>query len=225
MVNLDEISHNLQSGRARETSALITKAIAENYSIDTIVKQGLLAGIHAAEARYGGNEFLVLEIRMARRAMEWGIRQIKQALTSVKQVTKGTVVIGTVEGDIEDRYKNITIVMMESRGLRVIDLGTSVSPLQFIETAKKEKAHIIVCSASLVTTMAQMKNVVETAVSLNIRNRIKIILTGAPVTERYCRLIGADMYAPDAVIAADLADTYCDITNDTIKKRSMVLMR
>ncbi|MDR0387286.1 MAG: cobalamin-dependent protein [Treponema sp.] len=209
MVNLDDISSNLQSGKARETSALITKAIAENYTIDTIVKQGLLAGIRAAEARYGRNEVLVPEIRMARRAMEWGIRRIKQAIAAAGRTALGTVVIGTVEGDIEDRDKNIIAVMMESRGLRVIDLGTSVSPAEFIETAQTEHATIIACSASLVTTMAQMKIVVQEALAAGIRNKVKIILTGAPVTERYCRLIGADMYAHDAVAAADLAQAYC----------------
>jgi methanogenic corrinoid protein MtbC1 len=209
MVNLEDISSNLQSGKARETSALITKAIAENYTIDTIVKQGLLAGIRAVEARYGRNEVLVPEIRMAQRAMEWGIRQIKRAIAAAGRAALGTVVIGTVEGDIEDRDKNIIAVMMESRGLRVIDLGTSVSPAVFVETAEAERANIIACSASLVTTMAQMKLVVQEALSAGIRGRVKIILTGAPVTERYCRLIGADIYAHDAVIAADLAEAYC----------------
>jgi methanogenic corrinoid protein MtbC1 len=209
MVNLDDISSNLQSGKARETSALITKAIAENYTIDTIVKQGILAGIRAVEARYGRNEVLVPEIRMAQRAMEWGIRQIKQAIAAAGRAALGTVVIGTVEGDIEDRDKNIIAVMMESRGLRVIDLGNSVSPAVFVETAEAERANIIACSASLVTTMAQMKIVVQEALSAGIRDRVKIILTGAPVTERYCRLIGADIYAHDAVIAADLAEAYC----------------
>jgi methanogenic corrinoid protein MtbC1 len=209
MVNLDDISHNLQSGKARETSALITKAIAENYTIDTIVKQGLIAGIQAAEARYGRNEVLAPEIRMARRAMEWGIRQIKQAIVAVKgPAALGTVVMGTVEGDIEDRDKNIAAVMMESRGFMVVDLGTSVSPARFVEAAIENQAHVIVCSASLVTTMAQMKILVQKTVSEGIRKKVKIILTGAPVTERYCRIIGADMYAHDALIAADLAAAY-----------------
>jgi methanogenic corrinoid protein MtbC1 len=209
MVNLDDISHNLQSGKARETSALITKAIAENYTIDTIVKHGLIAGIKAAEARYGRNEVLVPEIRMARRAMERGIRQIKQAIAAAGRTTLGTVVIGTVEGDFEDRDKNIIALMMESRGFKVIDLGTGVSPALFVKTAEEEQARIIVCSASLVTTMAQMKIVVQEALSAGIRSRVKIILTGAPVTERYCRLIGADTYANDALIAAEVAETYC----------------
>ncbi|MDR3131439.1 MAG: cobalamin-dependent protein [Treponema sp.] len=209
MVNLDDISHNLQSGKARETSALITKAIAENYTIDTIVKQGIIAGMKAAEARYGRNEVLVPEIRMARRAMEWGIRQIKQAIAAAERTVLGTAVIGTVEGDIEDRDKNILAVIMESRGLRVIDLGTSISSVRFVETAEKEQAGIIICSASLVTTMAHMKTVVQEALSAGIRGRVKIILTGAPVTERYCRLIGADIYANDTLVAAELAEAYC----------------
>jgi methanogenic corrinoid protein MtbC1 len=219
MVNLDEISYNLQSGKAKETSALITKAIAENYTIDTIVKQGLIAGIRAAEARYGRNEVLVPEIRLARRAMEWGIRQIKQSLVSNRQTIKGTVVTGTVKGDIEDQDKNISVVMMESRGLRVIDLGTSVSPSLFVETAEGEDARTIICSASLVTTMAQMKIIVQKAESMGLRSRVKIILTGAPVTERYCRLIGADRYAHDPVITADLAEACCNTIHKNYEVR------
>jgi methanogenic corrinoid protein MtbC1 len=213
MVNLDEISYNLQSGKARETSALITRAIAENYAIDTIVKQGLIAGIRAAEARYGRNEVLIPDIRMAQRAMDWGLRQIKQALASAERTIRGTVIIGTVEGDIEEQDKNIAVVMMESRGFRVIDLGTSVSPSRFIVSAEKEKAFAIVCSASLVTTMVRMKNIVREAVSMGIRKSVKIILTGAPVTERYCRLIGADIYAHDAVVTADLVEAYSGVMN------------
>jgi methanogenic corrinoid protein MtbC1 len=213
MVNLDDISYNLQSGKAKETSALITKAIAENYTIDTIVKQGLIAGIRAVEARYGRNEVLVPEIRMAQRAMEWGIRRIKQAIAAAGRTALGTVIIGTIEGDIEDRDKNIIAVMLESRGFRVIDLGTSISPAVFVETAEDEHARIIVCSASLVTTMVKMKTLVQEALTAGIRNRVKIILTGAPVTERYCRLIGADMYANDAVIVAELAEAYCGSIN------------
>jgi methanogenic corrinoid protein MtbC1 len=213
MVTLDDISRNLQSGKARETSALITKAIAENYTIDTIVKQGLIAGINAAEARYGRNEVLVPEIRMARRAMEWGIRQLKQAIAAAERTALGTVVLGTVEGDMEDKDKNIIALMIESRGFRVIDLGTSVSPALFVKTAQAEQARVIVCSASLVTTMAQMKIVVQEALSAGIRGKLKILLTGAPVTERYCRLIGADMYAHDAVIAADMAEACCGVMN------------
>jgi methanogenic corrinoid protein MtbC1 len=219
MVNLDEISYNLQSGKARETSALITKAIAENYAIDAIVKQGIIPGMRAAEARYGRNEVLVPGIRMAQWAMDWGLRQIKQALASAERTYRGTVVVGTVEGDIEEQDKNIAAVIMESRGFRVIDLGTSVSPARFITTAEKEKAYAVVCSASLVTTMAQMKIVVREAVSMGIRKSVKIILTGAPVTERYCRLIGADIYAHDAVNIADLAEAYCGITHKNYEVR------
>jgi methanogenic corrinoid protein MtbC1 len=208
MVIIDEIAHQLQSGRARETSALVTQAIAENCTIDTIVRHGFIAGITAVEKRYRRNEILIPEVHMAIRAMNWGMRQIKLSMAAPESESKGTVIIGTVKGDTEDMGKNLIALMMEYRGLRVIDLGTSVTQEQFIETAAAENARIILCSAALVTTMVEMKNLVQYAVSLGMRDKMKILLFGAPVTERYCQLIGADMYAPDAVVAAEMASAY-----------------
>jgi methanogenic corrinoid protein MtbC1 len=209
MVNLEDISLNLQSGRAGETSALVSQAIAENYTIDTIIKQGFIAALVSLEKRRRLNEIQVPEISMALRALDWGIRQIKLALAASAVNPKGTVIIGTVKGDTEDTIKNIIAVLMECRGLRVIDLGTSVNPVQFIKAAKAENAALIVCSAALVTTMVEMKVLVQTAAAAGIREQTKIMITGAPVTERFCQIIGADMYAPDASAAAEMAEGYC----------------
>jgi methanogenic corrinoid protein MtbC1 len=209
-MNLNEISTNLQSGNARETSALVNKAIAEHYDFETIIKDGFIPGIRAVQERYQRNEILVPEIRMATRALDYGLRQIKMAIASSGEGTKGTVVIGTAYTDPEDTETNIIAVTMEGRGLRVIDLGASVAPEQFIEAAIEEDAGLIVCAAALVTTMAQMKTLVQAASAAGIREQVKIMLIGAPVTERYCSLIGADIYAHDAITAAEMASTLYD---------------
>jgi methanogenic corrinoid protein MtbC1 len=209
MVNLNDISQSLQSGKAQETSNLITKAIEEHYSIESILKQGLISGMSAVEIRYKKNEIFIPEVLIAARAMNMGIKTLRPIIASSVGEPKGTVVIGTVKGDIHDIEKNLMAVTMEGIGLRVIDLGVGVAPERFIETAVTEKARIIVCIASMTITMMQFKSVIRAAASAGIRTQIKIMVTGAPVTEQYSRIIGADTYAPDTVSAAEVARAIC----------------
>jgi methanogenic corrinoid protein MtbC1 len=202
---LNEISHSLQSGKAKETSDLIAKAIEENYSVESILKQGLIPGMTAVKTRLKKNEIFIPDLLIAARAMNRGIETLRPTLASSITEPAGTAIIGTVKGDIHDIEKNIMSIMMEGKGLRVIDLGAGVSAQRFIETAILEKAQIIACSAMLPTTMGQLKSIVQAAAAAGIRDQIKIIITGAPVTEKFCHIIGADMYAPDSVIAAEMA--------------------
>jgi methanogenic corrinoid protein MtbC1 len=207
MVNMNDISLHLQHGRARETSALTDQAIAENYPLETIINQGFIPGLKKLEEQRRNNEILFPEISLAVRALNRGIGQIRLALAASPPERLGTVIAGAAEGDTEETAKNIIAVLLESRGFRVVDLGSSVKATEFVRAAKDEKARIILCSAALVTTMAAMKDLVQAAAAAGIRNRTKIMLTGTPVTERYCRLIGADLYAPDALSAAELASS------------------
>lgn len=209
MVNLNDISYCLQNGKALETSALVTRALEEKYPIETVVQQGLIAGIRAAEERYKRNEILIPEVCMAVRAMNWGIKSVKRAIASGEQQTRGTVVLGSVDGDSVNIITNLIAVMMEGMGLRVVNLGRCVPASRFIDTAIAEKAQLIACSAMLVSTMVQMKNLVQAAITAGIRNQVKILIMGKPVTDRYCQIIGADMYAPDAVSAANIAAEHC----------------
>ncbi|MDR2739663.1 MAG: B12-binding domain-containing protein [Treponema sp.] len=209
MVNLSDISKSLQSGKAGETSDLIAKAIQENYSVESILKQGLIPGMCAVTCRYKRKEIFQPELLVAARAMNMGIRTLRPFIASSAGKPKGTVTIGTVKGDIQDIEKNLMAVTMEGIGLRVIDLGTGVSPEKFIEAAIAEKARIVLCIANLPAAMGQLKLVVHAAITSGIRNRIKIIISGAPVTEKYCRTIGADHYAWDTVSAAEMAGSIC----------------
>jgi methanogenic corrinoid protein MtbC1 len=209
MVDLDEISLNLQRGRARETSALVHKAIEEKYNFDLIIQQGIMKGIKAAEEQFRRREIFTPEFGMAARALEWGMRPLKKAIASTGKNPAGTVILGTVEGDAEDIEKNIIAVMLEDRGLRTCDLGSSVSTREFIDAATAEGAQVILCFAALASTMHRMKALVQAAGEAKMRNKIKIVLYGRPVTDQYCQAIEADSYAPDATAAVAIVAAYC----------------
>jgi len=125
-------------------------------------------------------------------------------------VTNGKVCLGTVKGDLHDIGKNLVKMMLESKGLEVVDLGTDVAPESFINTAIDENCQVICCSALLTTTMSVMEDVVKAAETAGIRNKVKIMIGGAPVTEEFCKKIGADAYTPDAASAAEAALLFCN---------------
>ncbi|MDR2630985.1 MAG: cobalamin-dependent protein [Spirochaetaceae bacterium] len=204
MINLSEISCSLQSGKAMETSALVTKALAENYSVESIVKQGLIPGIKTVEERLLRNEILSPEMVIADRAMNMGLKTLRLLIPSPANKPDATVIVGTVKGELRDIEKNLIAVMMEGLGLRVVDLGTGASPEKFIQAAINENAQYITAISTVTTTMPQLKLIVQTAAAANIRDRVKIIVTGKPITEKFCQAIGADLYAPEAIDAAEL---------------------
>ncbi|MHB9293758.1 putative Methionine synthase [Hollandina sp. SP2] len=209
MVDLHNIALSIQAGKAKETQELITQAIKENYPFEDIFKHGLIAGKETVDQRFRRHEICIPEMLVVERALNIGIKTIASYLHARETPGKGTVVIGTVKGDIQDIEKNLISVMMRGLGLRVIDLGAAVASERFIQTAAREKAHIIACTAARTTTMPQMKTLVQAAHTAGIRNRVKIMVSGDPVTERYCEVIGADLYAPDVVSAAEIAEAHC----------------
>ena len=209
MVDFNLISENLQKGKAKDVEALVAQAIADNVNAKDILEQGLMAGMAVIGERFKKNEIFVPEVLIAARAMNAGMKLLKPLLVSSGVKARGTVVIGTVKGDLHDIGKNLVAMMMEGAGLKVVDLGTDVSPERFIEAAKTENANIIACSALLTTTMTQMKNVVQAAEAAGIRDKVKIMVGGAPVTDSFCQSIGADKYSPDAATAAEVAAALC----------------
>jgi methanogenic corrinoid protein MtbC1 len=208
MINLSDISQSLQAGRAGETADLVAKALEENYTVETILRQALIPGIRAVANRYRRREIFQPEMLVAERAMNWGIEILRSALAGKAEKPRGSVVIGLMKGDIRDFEKNLTAIALESKSLRVIDLGTGVEPERFIEAAIAEKAQLILCAANLPSVLGQLKLVVHAAASAGIRGMVSIIVTGAPVTEKYCRAIGADYYARDAIEAAEIAESH-----------------
>ncbi|AUS97901.1 5-methyltetrahydrofolate--homocysteine methyltransferase [Clostridium thermosuccinogenes] len=206
---LEEISQFLQQGRAKNVKELVQKAIDEGMDAKTILEEGLLAGMSVIGEKFKNNEVYVPDVLIAARAMNAGTEILKPLLAASGVKAVGKVVIGTVKGDLHDIGKNLVRMMMEGKGLEVIDLGVDVPPEKFINAAKEHNAQIIACSALLTTTMGEMKNVVEAAKVAGIRDKVTIMVGGAPVTDSFCKNIGADIYTPDAASAADEAARVC----------------
>ncbi|MEG1427010.1 MAG: corrinoid protein [Oscillospiraceae bacterium] len=206
---LNEISENLQKGKAKVVKELVQQAIDEQIPVKDILEQGLLSGMSIIGEKFKNNEVYVPEVLVAARAMNMGAALLKPLLAEAGVKACGKVCIGTVKGDLHDIGKNLVKMMMEGKGLEVIDLGTDVSPEQYVDAAVKENCQIICCSALLTTTMGIMEEVVKKATEAGIRDNVKIMIGGAPVTDAYCRQIGADMYTSDAASAADAAVAFC----------------
>ena len=209
MALLNEISEKLQAGKAKDVVALVQQAIDEGIPAETILNEGLLSGMNVIGEKFKNNEIYVPEVLVAARAMSKGSALLKPLLQDEGAKASGKVCIGTIEGDLHDIGKNLVSMMMEGKGLEVIDLGSDVSPEKFIEAAVNENCNIIACSALLTTTMNNMKEVVVKAEEAGIRDKVKIMIGGAPVTEEFCRQIGADAYTPDATSAAEAAVGFC----------------
>lgn len=207
---LNEISQRLQQGNAKAVKELVQQAIDEGIEAQTILEEGLMAGMNIIGEKFKNNEIYVPEVLIAARAMNTGTELLKPLLVSDGVKSKGTVVLGTVKGDLHDIGKNLVRMMMEGKGLEVIDLGIDVPSEKFIEVAKKENAQIIACSALLTTTMNEMKAVVDAAKEAGIREDVTIMIGGAPVTDSFRESIGADIYTPDAASAADEAARVCE---------------
>ena len=206
---LSEISENLQKGKAKIVKELIKQAIDEGIPAQDILEQGLLAGMDVVGEKFKKNEVFVPEVLVAARAMNMGSELLKPLLAESGVEAIGRVCIGTVKGDLHDIGKNLVKMMMEGKGLEVVDLGTDVKPETYVKTAIDQNCQIICCSALLTTTMPVMGEVVKEAEKAGIRHKVKIMVGGAPVTEEYCRKIGADKYTPDAASAADAAVELC----------------
>ncbi len=205
MSKLAEISTFLQQGRAKNVKELVQEALNEGTGAQDILDNGLLAGMNVVGTKFKNGEAYIPEVLIAARAMNAGMEILKPALVSADVAPKGKAVIGTVKGDLHDIGKNIVKIMFEGKGIEVIDLGVDVTPEAFVDTAVEKGATIIGCSALLTTTMSVMKDVVECANAKGVREKVKIMVGGAPVTDSFCQSIGADVYTPDAATAAEKA--------------------
>ena len=206
---LHEISENLQKGKAKIVVELVQKALDEGVSANDILNQGLLAGMGIIGEKFKNDEVYVPEVLVAARAMNKGAVLLKPHLAAAGVEATGKVVIGTVQGDLHDIGKNLVKMMLEGKGLEVIDLGADVAPETFIQTAIDQNCKVICLSALLTTTMGVMEDVVKKAEEMGVRDQLKIMIGGAPVSAEFCAKIGADIYTPDAASAADVAVEFC----------------
>ena len=208
-MDLQEISLKLQAGKAKEVKALVQQAIDEGVPVKKILEEGLLSGMSIIGEKFKNNEVFVPEVLVAARAMNMGAALLKPLLAQAGVKASGKVCIGTVRGDLHDIGKNLVRMMMEGKGLEVVDLGTDVAPETFVQAAIDQDCRVICCSALLTTTMGVMADVVQAMKDAGIRDKVKIMIGGAPLTDAYCQEIGADAYTPDAASAADKAAVFC----------------
>lgn len=208
-MDLHEISIQLQAGKAKIVKELVQQAIDEGIPAKQILEEGLLVGMDVIGAKFKDNEIFVPEVLIAARAMNMGVSLLKPLLAQDGVKSSGKVCLGTVKGDLHDIGKNLVKMMMEGKGLEVIDLGTDVSPDKFVQTAMNLDCQVIACSALLTTTMGVMADVVQAVEAAGIRDKVKIMIGGAPITDAFCQQIGADAYTPDATSAAEKAVSYC----------------
>ena len=207
---LNEISEWLQKGRAPKVKAAVTKALEEGIPASEILEDGLLAGMDIIGQKFKNNEVFVPEVLVAARAMNRGVEILRPYLVEDGVETKGTVILGTVKGDMHDIGKNLVRMMMEGKGLEVIDIGVDVPTESFLDAAREHNAKLICCSALLTTTMGEMKNVVDAVKASEMNGKVKIMIGGAPITQTFCEQIGADCYTPDAASAAEAALKFCE---------------
>lgn len=203
---LQEISEMLQKGKMNECSDLTAKAIEQGIGAQTILDEGLVAGMSIIGDKFKKNEVYVPEVLIAARAMNAALKILEPELAKADVKAKGTIVIGTVKGDLHDIGKNLVAIMFKGAGYNVVDVGVDAGAEKFVEEAKKANADIIGLSALLTTTMVNMKDIVAQVKSQGLTS--KVIIGGAPVTDNYAHEIEADGYAPDAASAVDVANAF-----------------
>lgn len=201
---LQNISEKLQKGNMPEVVTLTNQAVSEGLEASDIL-EGLLSGMGIIGEKFKKNEVFVPEVLIAARAMNAGLDVIKPLLEEQGVEPIGKVIIGTVKGDLHDIGKNLVRMMMVGAGLEVIDLGVDVSPEKYIAAVEENNPDIIAMSALLTTTMPNMKLVIEALEEKGLRDKVKVMIGGAPVTDDYAEEIGADKYTVDAASAAELA--------------------
>jgi 5-methyltetrahydrofolate--homocysteine methyltransferase len=192
-------------GNANAAKELTEKALAENIPAKTILDDALIPGMMVVGEKFKNNEYYVPEVLIAARAMYAALDLLRPILSQSDIEPIGTVVIGTVKGDLHDIGKNLVRMMLEGGGFRVIDLGVDVAPEKFIEAIKEHNAQILAMSALLTTTMPSMKVTIDALKEAGLRDKVKVMVGGAPVTQQWADEIGADGYAPDAASAVDKA--------------------
>jgi corrinoid protein of di/trimethylamine methyltransferase len=209
-MNINEnISTALQAGKIAEVQALTKQALDEGLPAATILNEALLAGMSIIGEKFKADEVFVPEVMVAARAMNAGLELLKPHLAADSVAASGVVVLGTVKGDLHDIGKNLVKIMMEGKGLKVIDLGVNVPVEKFIAAAEENNANVIACSSLLTTTMGEMQTVVEALKASALANKVRVMVGGAPINQSFCTQIGADAYAESAADAADAAYELC----------------
>ena len=199
-----KIYNDVIEGKKTDVESGVESALGNGVSPADILELGLISAMEEVGKRFESGEFFVPEMLIAARAMNAGLALLKPKLVESDIRARGKVVMGTVKGDLHDIGKNLVAMMLEGAGFEVVDIGADVSPEKFVEAVREEKPNLVGLSALLTTTMQNMQATIEALKMAGIRDQVKVIIGGAPLTEAYAKSIGADGYAPDASQAVSL---------------------
>ena len=202
---LEKLAKELIAGKEAEVKKLTQDAIDEGVSAREVLDNGLLAGMDVVGKRFKAGDMFIPEVLLCARTMHGAMDILRPFLSEGDQAGAGTVVIGTVEGDLHDIGKNLVAMMLQGGGFKVIDLGTNIKPQAFVHAIKEHKPKIIGMSALLTTTMPKMEETIEALKEAGVRDQVKIMAGGAPVTQDFIDKIGADAYGANAAAASEKA--------------------
>ena len=206
MSNYQDITEKVIRGRAKEVAALVEQALAAGDDPLEILTEGLMPGMNKVGEDFKNNVVFVPEVLIAARAMNSGMKILKPALTKAGAEPVGRAVICTVKGDMHDIGKNLVKMMLEGRGIECYDLGTDVDPERVVEAVREHDAQLVCLSALLTTTMYGQKDVIDALKEAGLRDKVKVMVGGAPVTQAFADEIGADYYTLDAASCAEVAE-------------------
>ena len=202
---IEEIRDTLVVGNAPKVAELTEKALAEDATALEILNEGLVKGMDIVAEKWKNGEYYIPNVLIAARAMKHGMQIIKPKLAEGDYKARAVAVAGTVKGDLHDIGKNLVVMMLEGGGFEIVDAGIDVAPEKFVEVVKAEKPDLVGISALLTTTMPAMEKTIDALKAAGVRDSVKVMIGGAPVTQGFADEIGADGYAPDAASAVDLA--------------------
>jgi 5-methyltetrahydrofolate--homocysteine methyltransferase len=205
---LNEISELLQKGKAKEIVSAVEKALGDGAAPADILEKGLISGMNVIGGKFKQGEIFVPEVLIAARAMNRASAALKPSLIEAGVKPIGKAVICTVKGDLHDIGKNLVKMMIEGKGVEVIDLGVDCTSEKIIETVRDSDARVVCLSALLTTTMLMQKDTIDALKTAGFRDKVKVMVGGAPVTQSFADEIGADAYTPDAATAAEVCLSY-----------------
>ena len=202
---MEKLRELVKTGKAPETEARVKELLAKGVAPEKILQEALIAAMDEVGDLFQQGEYFVPEMLVAARAMQRGLQIIKPMVVAKGIKPIGTVVIGTVKGDLHDIGKNLVSMALEGAGFEVVDLGTDATPEKFVAAVKEHRPQVVGLSALLTTTMLSMKDIIEAMKAAGVRSKVKVMIGGAPIRQEYADEIGADYYGKDSTAARDIA--------------------
>ncbi len=209
--SIEKIKEVIIEGRHKEIESLVRDVCKTEISLDTVIQEGLIAAMDVVGRKFGAGEIFVPEMMVSAMTMKLGLNIVKPLLTGKAGTPKGTVLMGTVKGDLHDIGKNIVVMMLEGAGFRVIDLGVDIDVEKVVAKVAEIRPQVLGLSALLTTTMPEMKRVIEELRAAGLRDRVKVMVGGAAVDAAFAEKIGADGYGKDAAQAMAMARSFVDL--------------